>query len=113
MVTNGVCDNYDCYQGNEFELKAYGRTSAGSLFTDRIIRIEGVPSTGYTPGLGRIQLFAKVNGDGRRIEIEFWETDYGPDDYYGTVTLRYPSDNGAALSPPFSESVIGIWNWTP
>lgn len=79
FITREVCDNGDCYEGNEFEYRSLYKNAAGSIITTATLRLTGVPSSGltFTSG-GYIMIFQKAKGDGNWIDLEIIEDDAWP-----------------------------------
>lgn len=85
IATQGICDNSNCSEGNEFEFRAM--TPGG---TTNAIRIEGVGST-VDLYLHRLLIYALppmwVGGEGGAIAAR--ETDNFGDDYFFFTDLGY------------------------
>lgn len=83
VIIISVCDNGDCYQGNEFEWHTYFSTDNGSTWGNRYdLRVEGVGSTSeqtwHYPAL-----FKKPRISSDRIQSDVVETDtFSPNDHF-------------------------------
>lgn len=105
IVTYGICDNGFCWEGNEFEFRAWDSNGAFQFN----VRCTGVPSSGTFYALGNcpsIRVHSSAPTEVAYIDVEVRETDGGifgnPDDFfldYITNGWRQDGTHGNAINP--------------
>lgn len=122
VVILGVCDNYECAEGNEFEWHTYFSINTGSTWTDRRdVRIEGINSSAdlrfHIPAL-----FRKLRSNDERIQSDVVETDIWSDDHWvpspqwsllANNMMRFQGDGRCGFDGPFGRYNSDFWGPHP
>lgn len=94
FVILGVCDYWDCGQGNEFEWHTYFSADSGATWTNRRdIRLEGIPSE-YAATVNIPALLRKPRTLREMIITDVVETDWQFDDHFDPSPTWIYSENG-------------------
>jgi hypothetical protein len=100
ITTFDVCDNNNCWEGNEFEFRSKYYLANGSLAASAVYRREGVHPHTTVSTNNAVLINKRIRENtAETIRVTLIETDGwpNPDDNYGTSTIR---DNPTAPSSP-------------
>jgi len=82
FVVIDVCDNLDCWEGNEFEWHTYFSTNNGTTWTNRTdTRLTGIASTSENQFMVPV-LFKKIRSSNEKVQTDIVETDGWGDDHF-------------------------------